>query len=199
MPIFLKTGECMRALKIINDRLIFEINRIEVPLVFNIAVAMAGERKYGSLIDSLKELGTVRGCQFYLIAMTNEAIKKYNREYNRHELPITEQDVLGLIINVNDLYTLMREIRSICYLAQPKDSGTGNGGHSDTKPTINSFIVAATSQLGLTMSNVLGLTLSDISDMLKAYMAMTGIDKKPPVDESAGVGSGEDLEKLLER
>lgn len=93
-------------LKIKENKLILEIDGIDIELIFTLGVGIELEKKYDTIDEIYKNIKKISVCVDITVAMVNEAIKKYNREYNESIKPINSDWVgeqeLNNFLNINN-------------------------------------------------------------------------------------------------
>lgn len=191
----------MREIQIENNNLILKIDDIQQPLDFTIGVLFMSEKKYGSIIDGLKNMDTAEGVLFYTTEILNAAIKKYNREYNGNEKPININEITNVIKNIKILDYLKFFIYDAYLRSQPVGNSR-NTKESNTKPSAAGFIAMGVSKLGFSKAEILDMTLKELSDYINFYIDSIGTKKDdeitvPDGAEVEGVGTAEDLLRKL--
>ena len=180
--------ECvMRTIEYFDKRYRLMIDGEEYPVRFCIGI-------YKELgIDELTEvpayLDKAGGVFKAAVTLFNENIKRYNREYNGNEKPIRYKELVEITDNTDKLAALGKWVRYIYIISQviPKKAQE-RAEKEQIKPTVNRLIASGVSVLGLGYSEIMGLSLRELYEIVEAYNAM----------RPSGKNEGDDLETDFE-
>lgn len=176
----------MRKIIVNSDILGLEINNRQIPLKFSIDVMR--EMGIDTLDEAAEKLKAAKELFTVTLCILNAAVKRYNRDYNGTELPITYSELTDVLPGLEYIQLLERNVTALYFCGLPKKKNTMNVWQDEEEgrsiePTAGRLTVLGLTALHLTYAEVSGMTVGEVSALLDDYGYINSTGKK---DKYAG-------------
>lgn len=80
-----------KAIKLLSD------TGAEIGMKYTLGVGIKAEEEFGNIAKIYENMGHIQGCVNILKILANEAILKFNKDYNHSENPLSENEIIGML------------------------------------------------------------------------------------------------------